>query len=325
MRRALVLLLLCAAGGGGALLGAQSPAAPAAPAAGTASDAAAAIRAAQKRIDDEYARAVMSPFTAIAVRYIEPGQTGRLGAGAAGIAFDPAAPMAEAADFTLEADAFWVAPVAGSKPPLVVAKDESGNPAAGPSTPVKTKTRLRDGDVVSIGRYYAEALVSPGASNVRVFDPAAPARKTFAGLKWFPPNPALRLNATFTANPKPDKVVVMTSRGLRKEFYRAGTLAFTVDGQPRTLTGLSATPVPGAGDELFVPFRDATTGKETYEVGRYLTVRAEPPGTPHIVDFNEATNPLCNYSPHYNCPIPPRENTLAVAIRAGEMTYPSHH
>lgn len=321
MRHALVLLSLCAAAGG-ALLGAQAPARPAA---GTAADATAAIRAAQQRVDDEYARAVMSPFTAIAVRYIEPGQTGRLGAGAAGIEFDPAAPMAEAADFTLEADAFWIAPVAGSKPPVIVAKDAHGNPGAGPGTPVKAKTRLREGDVVSIGRYYAEALAVPGAGNVRVFDPAAPAKEAFTGLKWFPPNPALRLQATFTANPKPDKVVVMTSRGLRKEFYRAGTLAFTVDGQPRTLTGLSATPVPGAGDELFVPFRDATTGKETYEVGRYLTVRVEPAGAPLVVDFNEATNPLCNYSPHYNCPIPPRENTLATAIRAGEMTYPSRH
>jgi len=244
---------------------------------------------------------------------------------AAGVAFDPATPMAEAADFTLEADAFCVAPVAGSKAPVIVAKDTSGNPGTGTGTRVTAKTRLREGDVVAIGRYYAEALAVPGAGNVRVFDPAAPAKKAFTGLKWFPPNPALRLNATFTANPKPDKVVVMTSRGLRKEFYRAGTLAFTVDRQPRTLTGLSATPVPGAGDELFVPFRDATTGKETYEVGRYLTVRVEPAGTPYIVDFNEATNPLCNYSPHYNCPIPPRENTLAVPIRAGEMTYSPRH
>jgi uncharacterized protein (DUF1684 family) len=45
----------------------------------------------------------------------------------------------------------------------------------------------------------------------------------------------------------------------------------------------------------------------------------------YVLDFNLATNPLCNYSPHYNCPIPLRENMLPVAIRAGEMTYPARH
>jgi uncharacterized protein (DUF1684 family) len=48
-------------------------------------------------------------------------------------------------------------------------------------------------------------------------------------------------------------------------------------------------------------------------------------GARYPIDFNDAGNPSCNYSPFYNCPIPPPENTLTVPIRAGEMTYPSHH
>ena len=316
MKHALVLLSLCAAAGG-AILDAQSAAPPVA-------DQAAAILAAQRQIDDEYARAVMSPFTAVAVRYLEPGQTCRLGADDPGVAFDPAKPMAAAVDVTFDAGAFWIAPVAGSRPPVVFEKSAEGGVAAGPGTPVTARTRLGERRVVRLGRFFAEALASPGASNVRVFDPEAPARKAFAGLKWFAPNPALQVKATYAPNPKPDKVIVLTSRGLKKEYYRAGTLTFTVDGAPHKLTALATAPVPGEGDELFVAFRDATTGVETYEVGRYLTVRVERPGTPHTMDFNVATNPLCNYSPHYNCPIPPRENTLAVAIRAGERTYPSH-
>ncbi|HSP90571.1 MAG TPA: DUF1684 domain-containing protein, partial [Vicinamibacterales bacterium] len=98
-----------------------------------------------------------------------------------------------------------------------------------------------------------------------------------------------------------------------------------IDGTPLTLTALAVSAAPKAGDELFVPFRDATTGVETYDVGRYLTLPLQRPGAPYVLDFNAATNPLCNYSPYYNCPIPPRENRLAVPIRAGEMTYPKVH
>jgi uncharacterized protein (DUF1684 family) len=67
-----------------------------------------------------------------------------------------------------------------------------------------------------------------------------------------------------------------------------------------------------------VYFRDATTGDGSYEVGRYVDVEEDRDGV--IVDFNYAYNPACALSPFYNCPIPPTENRLDVAIRAGEMT-----
>jgi hypothetical protein len=73
---------------------------------------------------------------------------------------------------------------------------------------------------------------------------------------------------------------------------------------------------PTPDEPLLIPFRDATTGHESYGAGRYLE-----PTLPHEhvlrLDFNRATNPLCAYSEHYNCPMPPRDNTLPVAIRAG--------
>ena len=73
---------------------------------------------------------------------------------------------------------------------------------------------------------------------------------------------------------------------------------------------------PGA-DGMDIYFRDATTGKGSYEVGRYVSVERD--GDEVIVDFNRTYNPSCALSPYYNCPIPPRENHLSVAIRAGEM------
>jgi hypothetical protein len=75
---------------------------------------------------------------------------------------------------------------------------------------------------------------------------------------------------------------------------------------------------PGVGEhDLAVFFRDATTGRESYGVGRYVDPVALPDGR-YVLDFNVAYNPACAYSEHYNCPIPPRANQLSVAIRAGE-------
>ena len=72
-------------------------------------------------------------------------------------------------------------------------------------------------------------------------------------------------------------------------------------------------------DSLQIFFRDLTTGEETYGLGRYLDLEEAGEGS-FVVDFNRAYNPACAYSPHYNCPVPPNENRLVVAITAGEMT-----
>ncbi|HEX7845039.1 MAG TPA: DUF1684 domain-containing protein [Chitinophagaceae bacterium] len=80
-------------------------------------------------------------------------------------------------------------------------------------------------------------------------------------------------------------------------------------------------------DHLFIPFTDATTGEESYENGRYIdmTINDLESGS-YILDFNKAYNPYCAYiSDVYNCPIPPAENDLSVAIRAGEMKFGKLH
>jgi uncharacterized protein (DUF1684 family) len=185
---------------------------------------------------------------------------------------------------------------------------------------VKTRTKIGSQDVVGLGRYFVESFAGPDSGHARVFDPDAPARKAFTGLKWFAPNLALQVKAAFAPIQNPDMVIIATSRGLKKEYFRVGVFQFAVDGKPLTLTALSLSAAPKAGDELFVPFR-----VDTYEVGRYLMLPFQRPDSAYVLDFNTATNPLCNYSAHYNCPIPPRENVLAVPIRAGEMSYPRPH
>jgi len=307
-----------------ALLAACWPAS-AQPRSAAGADPAAAIVAAHKKIDNEYRRALMSPFTAVAVQYFEPDQTYRLGVSADEVAFNPAESMTDVIEMTLEAGSFRVSPVAGSTPPVVLSKNAEGDVVVSPGTPLNARTEIGSRDVVRLGRYFVESFPRPDSGNVRVFDPDAPARQAFTGLKWFPPNLALQVSAALEPIARPDMIIIATSRGLKKEYFRVGVFRFTIDGTPLALTALAVSAAPKAGDELFVPFRDATTGVETYEVGRYLTMTFQGHGSSYVLDFNAATNPLCNYSPYYNCPIPPRENRLAVPIRAGEMTYPKLH
>ena len=109
-----------------------------------------------------------------------------------------------------------------------------------------------------------------------------------------------------------------TSSGVRKFFVRAGRLEFQIEGQSVQLTAYSN---PETDDtDLFIPFRDATSGSETYGSGRYLDTELEPDGS-LVLDFNLAYNPYCAYSDGWSCPIPPLENWLKVPVRAGEKTY----
>ena len=111
-------------------------------------------------------------------------------------------------------------------------------------------------------------------------------------------------------------------------YRRAGTLTFQLLGGPCRLTVLS---LVAYGGGLFAPFKDATSGRETYGGGRYLFDTAKDtdglaleiePGSPRVtVDFNFAYNPSCAYSPRWACPLAPPENTLPVAVRAGERLY----
>lgn len=139
-------------------------------------------------------------------------------------------------------------------------------------------------------------------------------RASFRGLRYYPPDPALRVPATFEPAREPRRIVMATSTGDDKEYLDAGLLRFTLDGKDLTLRGYLSEARP---DELFVPFRDATSGTETYGAGRYLEV----PLPVREIDLNFAYNPFCAYSEAYSCPLPPPENWLKVPVRAGEMTF----
>ena len=113
-----------------------------------------------------------------------------------------------------------------------------------------------------------------------------------------------------------------TSTGETRRQVRAAKLEFDTPSGPAVLFGYK-----DAGrarcDTIFGPFRDATSGKETYGAGRYLDLE-EPHRDEAVVDFNLAYNPYCAYSEAYSCPLPPAENWLKVEVTAGEKRPPSH-
>lgn len=184
----------------------------------------------------------------------------------------------------------------------------------GPEAVVVTERRS-----VSLDRFTLGLSPQSGTLRVLVHDPQAPALHEYQGLAWFPVDTAFIVPARFTPDPDPQPVDLSTSRGLTKPFVRAGTLKATVGEETVELVGYQAGP-EGA---LLVPLTDATTGDESYPVGRYLTVD-EPRDGVAVLDFNRLTNPWCAYSEHYNCPIPPPDNRLAVAVTAGEKTFAAH-
>lgn len=139
-------------------------------------------------------------------------------------------------------------------------------------------------------------------------------RKQFAGLPYFPENPALRLEVEVARITPPETIEMQTSTGDVQEYQRYGRFSFTVDGKPAELT------IYHGEHGFFLPFVDALAGSETYGAGRYL--EPEPlDGQRFLVDFNVAYNPYCAYNDAWNCPLTPFENRLKVPIRAGEKLF----
>lgn len=148
-------------------------------------------------------------------------------------------------------------------------------------------------------------------------------RKKFSRLIYYPIDFKFRKMLKLNRYADPEKVTMATSRGLIKNYRKYGFVEFELAGIRQTLQVYRPDPVfPGQPDYLFIPFKDKTSGKETYGAGRYLEGK-EADGK-LLVDFNLAYNPWCVYNTEkYNCPYPPKENHLEVAIPAGEKDF--HH
>jgi uncharacterized protein (DUF1684 family) len=139
-------------------------------------------------------------------------------------------------------------------------------------------------------------------------------KETFFGLNYFSINENLRLNLKIQKFDEQQTIEMQTSTGDLRTFIRYGQIHFSVEGVPVSLTAYSSE------HGFFIPFVDSQAGKETYGAGRYLDPELNEDGTLNV-DFNLAYNPYCAYNDLYSCPIPPTENRLSVAIKAGEKNY----
>ena len=154
--------------------------------------------------------------------------------------------------------------------------------------------------------------------------PQTPLESTagFAGLPFFDHDPSLRFLVDLEAISGEELVLPAGKDG----DLRLRPFAKTVGLQAALGGELTVYWLLGYCGGVFLPFADATSGRETYGAGRYLldTIKsadlgAGPDGRT-VLDFNFAYNPSCAYSVRYVCPLAPRENRLPAAIRAGEMT-----
>ncbi|MBM3897846.1 MAG: DUF1684 domain-containing protein [Thaumarchaeota archaeon] len=143
-------------------------------------------------------------------------------------------------------------------------------------------------------------------------------RHEFKGLSYYPYDPKFRVRATMRKIESDEIIQMVTNKDTNQPYRKFGYLGFTLDGKQCELTAYKRAWVRETDSHLFIPFRDATSGDETYGAGRYIDMEESKE---YVIDFNTAYNPFCSYNENYSCPLPPRENWLSVKIKAGEKNF----
>jgi uncharacterized protein (DUF1684 family) len=156
-----------------------------------------------------------------------------------------------------------------------------------------------------------------GRYAVRMWNNNRPERRDFPPRVWFPVNPALRIDARYSPYPVPKKILLPDALGNQREAQMDGSVTFQFQ---REIFRLDVSKEDG---ELFIMFKDATSGKETFPPGRYLT--AELGKTNSIVlDFNKSVNPPCAFTDYATCLFATKENELDFRVEAGEKFSGQH-
>lgn len=197
---------------------------------------------------------------------------------------------------------------------LVYAGDKvTFEPASGKTVALKPDSD----DVVNIGDLSIAIIARGGKMGARIRDPNAVTRREFTGCKWFAISETWDVKAKWIAYPRPKKIPILNILGMTDDEDSPGYAEFTLLGRRLRLE-----PVIEDG-QLFFMFKDETSGKSTYAAGRFLYAAIPKDGVVNL-DFNEAKNPPCAFTAFATCPLPPKQNTLPIAIEAGEKTYGRH-
>ncbi|TXE14618.1 DUF1684 domain-containing protein [Algoriphagus aquimarinus] len=152
--------------------------------------------------------------------------------------------------------------------------------------------------------------------------PLSPAeRKAFTGHHFFPIDEKYHVIAKFEILPVASIYQMKTTANSIKDYDVYGIATFILDGKEYQLNIYQSHQLRTQEkykDHLFLPFTDQTNGADTYGGGRYIDLKI-PAGDTIELDFNKAYNPYCAYATGYACPIPPKENDLSLAVKAGVM------
>lgn len=210
--------------------------------------------------------------------------------------------------------------------PRIVYRAEPGVPATSGGRAVaelvlRPDTAEGGPDRVTVGRFTFFVIERGGRLGVRLRDPGSPRRRDFAGLRWYPVDEAYRVTARFLPHPEKRTIAVPNVLGTEEAMAAPGVAVFTLGGRELRLHPVLES--PGAR-QLFFIFKDETAPRETYGGGRFLYAALPVDGKVEL-DFNRAYTPPCAFTAFATCPLPPRENRLAVRIPAGEKTPPGSH
>ena len=149
-------------------------------------------------------------------------------------------------------------------------------------------------------------------------------------MSFFPVNEKCRVVCRFERTMNSPWFRMESSGPIKKNYRVYGIIHFTINDTAVSLNIYQSQDLMTTKqykDHLFIPFTAATSGEETYESGRYVDIEIKDIVHDKVlIDFNKAYNPYCAYmSGKYNCPVPPAENRLVVAIRAGEKSFAKPH
>lgn len=173
----------------------------------------------------------------------------------------------------------------------------------------------RGADELVIGEVRLVVHVSGDTRSIRVRDPNGPLAKAFAGFVWFPFDAKYRVVGRFVKDAEPRRLKVVNTYGEVDEYATEGVVEFELLGERLQLRPFTTRP-----GRLYFVFNDASSGEETYKTARFLYADLQADGTT-VLDFNMAYNPPCAFNPYTTCPIPLRENRLAIKVLAGEKAY----
>lgn len=144
-------------------------------------------------------------------------------------------------------------------------------------------------------------------------------------LRFYKADETFKVKAKFQRTADKQPFDMATYSGKTKNYIQYGEIIFSFEGKEVKMAiyqGIDLVKIPTYRDFLFLPFKDGTSGTETYGGGRYIDLNINDIQNDEVViDFNKAYNPYCAYSGGFSCPIPPRENHLLVSIKAGEKIF----